>query len=96
MKKPLLVTHLVFAGLMSVGLTNDTASHNYLSTNADPTVRTISHSQTEQNDLLTESRPGATSSSATLLPNALSTTADTSVWGGGSCSPVPVEVKPCQ
>ena len=95
MKKPFLITYLIFAALMSVGLTNDTASQNYLSTNAD-TVRPISHSQSEQGDLLNESRPEATGSSATSLPNALSTTADTSVWGGGSCSPVPVEVKPCQ
>jgi len=96
MKKPLLVTHLLFAGLMSVGLTNDTASHKHLSTSADSTVHRVSPSQIEQNSLLSENRPEATSSSTTSLPGVLSTTADTSVWGGGSCSPVPVEVKPCQ
>lgn len=96
MKKPLLVTHLFFAGLMSVGLTNDTASHDQLSTSADSTVRTVSHSRAEQNDLISKSQAAATSNSATPLSDPFSTTAETSVWGDGSCSAVPVEVKPCQ
>jgi hypothetical protein len=96
MKKPLLVTHLLFAGLISVGISNDPASQNQRSPSADSTAHTASYGRAEQNDLMSESRVEATSNPALSLPNSLSTTAETNVWGGDSCSPVPVEVKPCQ
>lgn len=96
MKKPLLVATVLLAGLISVGFTRDTASYNSSLVNGEKTMRTVSQSQTEQSGSANEGFIEATPHSASFSSSAFSPAPETDFLGTGSCSPVPVEVKPCQ